>query len=156
MIAVNHSVQPLWHLGALFHWLATAEQTRGAYALAEVEVRAGLEPPPHQHEREEESFYVIEGELDFVLDGNATRASAGDFVVLPRGHVHAFQVRTERAKLLMLVTPAGLEQAFIATSEPAPIDELPPPPAGPPPREVIENLIAIHGAHGIRFALGSG
>lgn len=153
MNAVIDATQPLWHMGALFHWLATAQETGGAYAIAEVEVRAGLEPPPHQHQREEESFYVFEGELDFVVDGNGTPARAGDFVVLPRGHVHGFRVRSDRARMLLMVTPAGLEEAFIATSEPATCNELPPVPAGPPPREVIENLIAVHGSHGIRFEL---
>lgn len=149
---VHHS-EPLWHLGALFRWLVTAEQTGGAYAMAEVEARAGLEPPPHSHEHEEESFYVLDGEVDFIVDGNVTATRPGDIVVLPRGHVHGFKLRSERARFLLMVTPGGLEQAFIATSEPAPRNELPPVPAGPPPREVIERLLAIHGAHGIHFAL---
>jgi quercetin dioxygenase-like cupin family protein len=144
----------LWHLGSLFRWLATTRDTGGAFALAEVEVRAGAEPPPHVHANEEESFYVLEGELDFVVDGETLRLRAGDFAVLPRGRVHGFRVRSERARMLLLVTPGGLDEAFIATSVVAPRAELPPPPDGPPPREVIENVIAVHGARGIRFALG--
>ncbi|MFO0736895.1 MAG: hypothetical protein U0270_13500 [Labilithrix sp.] len=70
-----------------------------------------------------------------------------------RWRMHGFQVRSERARMLLMVTPAGLEEAFIATSEVAPRAELPPPPAGPPPREVIEHLLATHGARGVRFQL---
>ncbi|MBS2020525.1 MAG: cupin domain-containing protein [Deltaproteobacteria bacterium] len=145
---------PLWHLGSLFRWLATAHETGGAFALAEVVVRAGAEPPPHVHANEEESFYVLEGDLEFLVDGVSTRARAGDFLVLPRGKVHAFLVRSAEARLLLMVTPGGLDEAFVATSEPAPRAALPPPMDGPPPREVIERLLAIHGARGVRFQLG--
>ncbi len=143
--------QPLWHMGALLRWLATASDTGGAYALAEVHVRAGSEPPPHAHTHEDESFYVLEGEVDFLVDGTCTTARPGELVVLPRGHVHGFRVRSERARMLLWVTPGGLEEAFIATSVPAAQPALPPV-SGPPPREVIEHLVAVHGARGIRFA----
>jgi hypothetical protein len=98
---------------------------------------------------------VIEGEVEFVVDQSKTLAGPGDLIVLPRGKAHGFKVRTERARLLLWVTPGGLEDAFIATSEPAPRDELPPPPEAPPPREVIERLLAIHGARGVSFQLGA-
>lgn len=155
MDAIDSTHQPLWHLGSLFRWLVTAKETNGAFALAEVEVRAGCEPPPHAHTFEEESFYVLEGEADFLVDDQAHAARAGELVVLPRGHVHAFRVRSERVRMLLWVTPGGLEEAFIATSEPAAAPELPPRPEGPPAPEVIERLLAIHGARGIRFELGA-
>jgi quercetin dioxygenase-like cupin family protein len=141
-------------MGSLFRWLATAQDTGGAFALAEIEVRAGSEPPPHQHTHEEESFYVLEGSVDFYLDGCLRSARAGDFVVLPRGRTHAFRVRSDRARALMCITPAGLEDAFFATSEAAPRCELPPPPEGPPPRELIERVLAVHGARGVSFETG--
>lgn len=144
--------QPLWHLGSRFRWLATTPETAGAFALAEVTVRAGSEPPPHTHENEEETFYLLEGEVDFVVDGVVTSARPGDLLVLPRGRQHGFRVKSEEARLLLMVTPGGLEEAFIATSEAASAAGLPPRPSGPPPREVIERLIDIHGARGIRFA----
>lgn len=147
--------EPLWHMGALFRWLATAEDTDGAFALAEVRVRAGAEPPPHSHTHEDESFYVLDGDVDFIVDDAITSARAGDLIVLPRGHVHAFRVRSSETRMLLWVTPAGLEDAFIATSALAPRAELPPPLVGPPPREVIEQLLSVHGARGIHFELGA-
>jgi len=144
--------QPLWHLGSRFRWLATTPETGGAFALAEVTIRAGAEPPPHTHENEEETFYLLEGDVDFVVDGVVTPARPGDLLVLPRGRQHGFRVNSPEARLLLMVTPGGLEEAFIATSEAATATGLPPKPAGPPPREVIERLIAIHGARGVRFA----
>lgn len=143
-----------WHMGSLFRWHATGRETGGAYALAEIEVRAGAEPPPHVHSNEEESFYVLEGTIDFFVDGRARTARAGELVILPRGSTHAFLVQSERARALMCITPAGLEQAFLATSEPAPTNALPPALSGPPPREAIERVLTIHGHHGVRFELG--
>lgn len=151
---MSRSHEPLWHLGSLFRWLATARDTGGAFALAEVQVRAGAEPPPHVHANEEESFYVLEGDVEFTVGEETHRVRSGGFLVLPRGQAHGFRVRSSSARMLLMVTPGGLEDAFIQTSELAPRDELPPAPDGPPPRDIIENLIAVHGARGIRFMLG--
>ena len=151
---MNVAREPVWHMGSLFRWLATARDTNGAYSLAEIEVRAGGEPPPHRHTNEDESFYVLDGEIDFMVDGEVTRARAGELVFLPRGRTHAFRVATARARALLCITPAGLEDAFLETSERAPRAELPPLPDGSPPREVIERVLAIQGARGVRFELG--
>jgi quercetin dioxygenase-like cupin family protein len=150
MIEIHQKTQdraPQWHMGSRFVWHATGADTGGAYALAEIDVRAGAEPPPHVHAHEEESYYVLEGTIDFFIDGEVRTARAGDFVILPRGHTHAFIVQSERARALLCITPAGLEEAFLATSEAEP-------PSGPPPREAIERVLAIHGERGIRFELG--
>lgn len=45
--------------------------------------------PPHQHTHEDEIYYILTGEMCFLLDENVVRASAGDTVILPRGRVHA-------------------------------------------------------------------
>jgi quercetin dioxygenase-like cupin family protein len=145
---------PLWHMGSLFRWHATAKDTGGAYALAEIELRPGSEPPPHTHAHEEESFYILDGVIDFVVDGKHSSAGAGELVILPRGRTHAFRVRSERARALLCITPAGLEEAFFATSEPALRAELPPVSEGPPPRELIERVLSIQAARGVRFELG--
>jgi quercetin dioxygenase-like cupin family protein len=151
MNAIHDPRGALLHMGARFRWLATARETGGAFAIAEIEVRAGAEPPPHTHAHEEETFYVVDGEVEFRLEGVSQEAGPGDLVVLPRGRAHAFRVKSETARMLLMVTPPGLEEAFIETSKPAPDNNLPPIPEGPPPREVMERLIAIHGARGIRF-----
>lgn len=65
--------------------LARSEDTGGAFALVEEFVRAGVEPPPHLHAREEEAFYVLEGEVDFRAGDLFYHAVPGDFVFLPRG-----------------------------------------------------------------------
>jgi len=143
--------ESLWHMGSLFRWHASAADNGGAYALAEVEVRAGCEPPPHTHTHEDESFFVIEGEVEFTIDGRPLRAGPSTLAFLPRGKTHAFRVLSPRARMVMMITPGGLEAAFRASSEPAERDELPPPPEGPPPLAVIERLLAVQGERGVRF-----
>jgi len=57
--------QSRWYMGALFTWLARAEDTHGAFSLVDIQGRAGAEPPPHTHSREDEAAFVIEGEITF-------------------------------------------------------------------------------------------
>ena len=86
--------------------------TDGAYSLLEVEL-VGDGPPQHIHKNEDEAFYVLEGEINVLLGERTTRATAGSFVLIPRGTVHTFsRVGQEPAKLLAIFSPPGLEQFF--------------------------------------------
>jgi quercetin dioxygenase-like cupin family protein len=80
--------------------------------VTEYSVEPGTEPgDPHYHANHTDSFYVLEGELEFQIDGRSVRASAGTFVVAPRGVVHAFPIAIgSRAKFLNLHTPGGFER----------------------------------------------
>jgi quercetin dioxygenase-like cupin family protein len=70
-------------------------------------------PPLHRHSREDEAFFVIEGEYLFEADGKQTRGGPGSFVFLPRGTAHAFQnVGDTPAKMLIMAQPAGIEDFF--------------------------------------------
>ncbi|HEY6398268.1 MAG TPA: cupin domain-containing protein, partial [Solirubrobacteraceae bacterium] len=67
----------------------------------------------HTHENEDESWYVIEGELRFKLGVDVHRAPAGSFVLVPRGEPHCFQnVADAPARILVMFTPAGMERFF--------------------------------------------
>jgi quercetin dioxygenase-like cupin family protein len=70
--------------------------------LTEYDLETGTEPgDPHYHANHSDSFYVIEGELEFQIDGKTVRAKAGTLVVAPRGAVHAFPVAVgSRARFL--------------------------------------------------------
>ncbi len=86
--------------------------TDGAYSLLEVEL-TGDGPPQHIHKGEDETFYVLEGEVKFLLGETTSIAKAGSFVSIPRGTVHAFcRVDKKNAKLLATFTPAGMEKFF--------------------------------------------
>jgi quercetin dioxygenase-like cupin family protein len=89
------------------------EQTTGTLTALENEIPPGQGPPLHTHANEDESWYVIEGELRFKLDGNVQRAPTGSFVFVPRGTPHCFQnVANAPARILVMFTPAGMERFF--------------------------------------------
>lgn len=74
-------------------------------------------PPLHQHQHEDEMFYVIEGEVTFQIDGNRTVAKAGTTLFAPRLTVHAFQNFTQStARLLITLVPGGLDRMFVEAS----------------------------------------
>ena len=99
--------------GQLLTYKVTAEQTGGAYSLFEDAVPPQYEAPAHIHHREDESFYVVEGEFEFYKDGETMRAGAGSLVYVPRGSLHACKTDGEgRGRLLMSQTPGGLHERF--------------------------------------------
>jgi mannose-6-phosphate isomerase-like protein (cupin superfamily) len=87
--------------------------------LSEYELEPGTEPgDPHYHANHTDAFYVLEGELEFVLDGNPVRATAGTLVVAPRGEVHAFPVAIGGpARFLNIHAPGGFERYMRALVE---------------------------------------
>ena len=140
-----------WFAGSLLHWHVLSGETDGTFALGTALVRPGGEPPLHTHSREDETFYVLEGEVVFQRGHERIEASAGQAVFMPRGVQHGFAVRTEAARLLQAFTPGGLEEAFRALSEAAPRNELPPAPDGPPPPEAVDAMTAEFARHGVEF-----
>lgn len=85
-------------------------------------------PPLHVHTREDELFYVLEGELVFELDGERHTVRAGDTVYLRRGVVHAYQNFTKLdARLLIATTPGGFSDFFVELSAATPPGTLPDP-----------------------------
>ncbi len=98
----------------LYIFKAIGEETGEAYALCEITVAPQGGTPPHRHTRENESFYVQEGELEFQIDERTLIATTGTFLHSPKGQIHRFtNVTAKPAKLLVWVTPAGFEK-FIA------------------------------------------
>src|SRR5213080_3789808 len=129
-------------VGDVYRFLATGEDTDGKYALWEAIVPPGGGPPPHVHSREEEGFYVLEGEITFFVGDKRLVASAGMFANLPVGTPHSFKNESSRpAKMLIVVAPAGLEQMFfefgvLLTDECSKT-------VLPPTKEVIEKLLSF-------------
>ena len=114
-----------WYMASLTTNLAEKEDTNGAFCLVEATLASGNEPPPHEHSREDELFYVLEGEFDVYVGKEAFKVEKGECVFLPRLKPHAFAIRSSRIRLLTLFTPAGLEDAFRSASSPAQNLELP-------------------------------
>lgn len=80
-----------WFFGTLLLFKATGEQTGGRFCLVE-QSRKGLATPLHRQPADEETFYVLEGELRFYLGGEPIAATAGATVYVPPGATHAFEV----------------------------------------------------------------
>lgn len=141
-----------WHLGSLMIWHLVGETTDDTLALGEVVVRRGLEPPLHIHAREDETWFVIDGEVVFQRGLERLTLCSGDAVFLPRGIVHGFAVRSETARMLHVYTPAGLEDAHREASVRAERRELPPAPQGPPTQEQVEAVERAYTSRGVTFA----
>ena len=123
---------------------ATAETTGGAFGLVESWVRAGSSPPLHVHRREDESFWVLEGQLRFRCGDEEFAAGPGSFVFLPRDVPHTFIVEGDRdARLLTLLTPGGGERFFVDAGRAPEGPGLPPP--GPPDIARLKKIAPLYG-----------
>ncbi len=107
---------------------ASGETTNGGFGLVEgLTMPPGFASPYHVHRREDEAFYVLEGRIAFVCDGNWIDAGPGDFVFGPRNIPHGFTVAGETpAKMLLLCVPSGFERFVLELSEPSSSAPTPP------------------------------
>jgi quercetin dioxygenase-like cupin family protein len=153
---------PLWFLGTLARLKLTGEQTGGRFALWEGVLPRGAAPPLHSHPQDE-TFYVLEGDVTVWivepelahdegdppqwLETRARTCGAGAAAFAPAGTPHTFRVESDTARLLFLSTPAGIEDYVQALAEPGRWPWLPPPADGP--RVPIGRLDAVEREHGV-------
>jgi quercetin dioxygenase-like cupin family protein len=117
-------------VGDTYRILITGEQTAHVYAAIDMLIPPNGGPGPHAHAGFQESFYVIEGEIEVKSEVSTYTAKKGSFVNIPTGGiVHCFKNKTkETAHLLCFVAPSGLEEFFIEIGKPVlPGNFLPPP-----------------------------
>jgi quercetin dioxygenase-like cupin family protein len=119
--------EALWFNNDLLTVKATGAQTDGAYLLLEEVARQGKATPLHTHRAEEETFYILEGEVLFHFEGHERSLGAGSLVSVPPGLAHAYLVTADVARSLILITPGSgaMEQFFRQAGEPAPERVLP-------------------------------
>ncbi len=144
--SLDHSV---WYKGSLMTFLATGEDTQEQFALIEAVGRKGNGPPPHIHRREDEIFYVLEGELAVSVGDRTRKALPGTMVFLPRNVPHSFTIESEQMRMLILLTPAGFEGWFKELSVPAPAMTLPP--ASEVAYEDVQRMLEAAPRYGLEF-----
>lgn len=116
----------IWFNGHRFSFLLDINQTEGAFTLIYCYLRKGGEPPAHLHRNEQETFYILNGEIRYYIGEKTFIAKEGDVVSIPKDVPHLFKLVTETAKAILLITPSGLETFFKEFSIPAQSLELPP------------------------------
>ena len=142
----------LWVLGELLTRKVPSQRTGGAYSLFEVITQPGAGPPPHVQHREDEAFYVLEGEYEFLVDGHTSRAWAGSLVYVPKGTLHAHaNVGKVPGRMLTTHTPGDLYEHFFENAgRPAEVDDDEPPAFGGRPR-VEERIVEVASEFGIEI-----
>ena len=99
-------------LGMPLRFLCDGEVAEGEWSLMEEDIPLGLGAPPHRHDWDE-AYYVIEGALDFEIDGKPVRIGPGDFAYLPRNTVHGFKgASPSPARVLIFAVPAHSSAFF--------------------------------------------
>jgi quercetin dioxygenase-like cupin family protein len=153
---VPAEVEPLWFLGTLARIKLDGRQTGGRFGVFEVVFPRGAAPPLHSHPQDE-TFYVLDGEItawlvepDLAADTgdppawvakSAQRCGVGSMMFAPAGTPHTFRVESDTARMLGISTPAGVEEYVRALGEPAQWPWLQPPADGP--RVPAERMQAV-------------
>jgi quercetin dioxygenase-like cupin family protein len=142
-----------WWFGGLAEIKATAADTGGQMTIVEVTEHPGAEAPLHVHHRDDEGFWLLEGDVTFEVGGETIEASAGDYVFGPRDIPHRFTVGDRGCRMLFIMVPGGMEDLIRATSEPAASRTLPPPAEEEPSPEELQGLKAIIRQHGYELLI---
>lgn len=126
-VAPGEGRRSLWVLDELVTYKIPSQQTGGAYSLFEITTEPGGGPPLHVQHREDESFYVLQGEFEFAVEGRTISAGVGSLIYVPKGTPHAHKNVAEGVgKMLVSQTPGGLyEHFFEAVGKPADSDGRP-------------------------------
>jgi len=139
----------IWFLGTLVTLKATAQTTAGRVAVIDNLAAPGFGSPLHVHRREDEWFYVTEGELTFWVGGTVITAPVGSFVYGPQDVPHTFMVTSAgNARFLLVVEPAGFDEFVRQIGQPAATLTLPPPSDEPPD---VARLAAVAAEYGVEI-----
>lgn len=116
--AADEGDQRWFYGGGVHRWMATAEETDGAYLMFEDEMELGKTTPLHLHPEADESVYLLAGRILMYLDGEQREVGPGGLVMVPRGMPHAFLVTSEKCRVLALLTPGIGQEFYFGASEP--------------------------------------
>jgi quercetin dioxygenase-like cupin family protein len=143
-IPSGEGVADVWWMTERLTVKASGAETGNAFAQFVTDGPRGTAPPLHVHHNEDEAFYILDGEVTVLVGDERIDLRTGDYCFAPRGIRHAWIVRSERARMLVTLSPAGLEQAFVSLGVPVADGERPAEPVLPAPDELIR-LFAGYG-----------
>ncbi len=136
-----------WFATDLYIAKRVSEDTDGAFTLWEVTAAPQSPTAPHIHHREDETYYILEGEFEFLDNDRTFTAGAGSLVYLPKHRLHSHRNPTDMpAKALVLYTPAGVEKWIEEAGKPATDPTSLPPPSEY--AELFERLLATAPKYG--------
>jgi quercetin dioxygenase-like cupin family protein len=143
-IPAGHGLSDVWWKTGRMTVKASGAETGGSLGQVEMNDPRGTATPLHRHHNEDETFYVLEGDVTMLVNGERIELSAGDYAFAARGDAHAYIVTSERARMLVTISPAGLEQLFVELGVPVLGNEPPAEEVMPPMEQVIRRF----GAYG--------
>jgi mannose-6-phosphate isomerase-like protein (cupin superfamily) len=141
--------EALWALGEKVTFKLTPEDTDGRFGISEVVAQPGNGFPPHIHRREDEMFYILDGDFTLVQGERTLTCSRGSAAYLPKNFMHTYNNRgTTPGRIVVAVTPCGFERFIREWSHPVEDPAEPPP---PPTREDIDKLMAAAPQYGVEL-----
>lgn len=136
--------EQLWFLGTLAIIREDGSTSSGRFALMEFVFPQHASPPLHTH-LQDESYVVLEGRLTIQAGEERFELGPGGVAAVRMGVGHTFRVESETARVLVLSTPAGLEEMVRDCSVPATQPTLPPTETARPSAEELERIFRSHG-----------
>ena len=143
-IASGEGLANVWWKSGRVAVKAGGAETGHAFSQIETDDPRGSGPPLHLHHNEDETFYVLEGEVTVLVGEERIDLEVGDYLFGPRGIAHAYVVRSERARMLVTASPSGVEELFVSLGAPV-TDAEPPTDAVMPPLDELVRLFAGYG-----------
>jgi quercetin dioxygenase-like cupin family protein len=141
-VPAGRGTREVWWIGGKVLIKLTAAESGGALGVWEFDAALGAATPVHVHRREDEHFVVVEGSARFLVGDQRIDAGPGDYVFLPRDVPHAYLITSERARVIGMVTPGGMEAFFTDVGAPVVAGE---PQAPPPDRELMARTLTRYG-----------
>jgi mannose-6-phosphate isomerase-like protein (cupin superfamily) len=130
------------YAGGTVSILLSAADTGGEFSVWEAVQKPGGEPPLHLHHTTDETFFLLEGKMRFMVGDTIIDASAGNIVFAPRGVPHSFRIKSPQARAITICTPAGFEEWFRELGTPAANFDLPER-VLPPTQDEIRKMIVL-------------
>src|SRR5215831_14260624 len=144
LLASREGLDDVWWKSGRVTIKAGPGETGNAFSQLVMDEPRGSGTPIHIHHNEDETFYILEGQVTMFAGDERIDLEAGDYCFVPRGVIHAYLVRSERAAMLVTISPSGTEQLFVSLGVPVTGSEPPAETVMPPMPELVR-LFAQYG-----------